>query len=164
MQLSMLDGLDLYSLRCVLPSHADHVARSRPLTNRSDVPPKGAGIYRVPRKFHADPGSRIPDPGRALYVVSRSSLIRFPPRIASLSAVLSAVLLTIGSTVTGQPKGVSVPKTTWVVPISATRCRTPSGENTIASARMFVRMYSLGFRLMMHCCPFRWQATSVRPR
>src|SRR6267142_2416864 len=40
MQLSMLDGLDLYSLRCVLPSHADHVARSRPLTNRSDVPPK----------------------------------------------------------------------------------------------------------------------------
>jgi hypothetical protein len=33
MQLSMLDGLDLYSLRRVLPSDADHVAHSRPVVN-----------------------------------------------------------------------------------------------------------------------------------
>src|SRR5258705_415879 len=33
MQLSMLDGLDLCSLRRVLPSDADHVARSRPAMN-----------------------------------------------------------------------------------------------------------------------------------
>jgi hypothetical protein len=33
MQLSMLDGLDLYSLRRVLPSDADHVAHSRPRVN-----------------------------------------------------------------------------------------------------------------------------------
>ena len=33
MQLSMLDGLDRYSLRRVLPSDADHVARSRPVLN-----------------------------------------------------------------------------------------------------------------------------------
>src|SRR5258705_503519 len=33
MQLSMRDGLDLYSLRRVLGSDADHVARSRPVPN-----------------------------------------------------------------------------------------------------------------------------------
>src|SRR6185295_15969426 len=43
------------------------------------------------------------------YVVIRSSFARFPPRTASLSALLRNLLLTMGSTLTGQLNGVSVP-------------------------------------------------------
>jgi len=39
MQLSMLDGLCLWSRRRVLPSYGDHVARSRPVMTSSDDDP-----------------------------------------------------------------------------------------------------------------------------
>jgi hypothetical protein len=44
MQLSMLDGLRLASLRRVLRSDADRVARSRPVMTSSDAPPVGETV------------------------------------------------------------------------------------------------------------------------
>ena len=70
--------------------------------------------------------------------------MRLPPRMASLSASLRNDAFKTRSTVTGQMYGRSVPYTIWLVPISATRCRRPSSENTIVSASTCCRRYSLG--------------------
>src|SRR5262245_48120441 len=95
---------------------------------------------------------------------SFNSLIRFPPRIASFSALFSRRLFKIVSGLTGHGNGMSVPYTICPTPISAIMCRSPSSRKTIESAMICVLKYSSTGRFFeLHASGWRTQAPSVRP-